>query len=347
LALRGCNKSLKSLTLARNEIGDEHNRIDGEPLEGIMEALSTHTQLQDLYLERMNIGANECTAVVNLLRSTTTELRTLNLYINNIDDVGVDALVDALLANSNLGFLDLSRNQITVRGCQRLAALLENPNSNLESLDIATNNIGNEGAQMVANALATNRKLKTLYLHSNGITAEGWSSFSKVLCDTSSVNNTHLSNHTLESLGYMPSNIPADVKTLLALNASSDNNKRQVAIKKIFIHHNHFDMHPFFKLELKVLPLVVDLFERARSVETIDEAGIEKRKLDAIYQFVQGVPVIPEQLQRHEKMKRNAVGAFQLFCEQRCLWHSAEFQEHTFYFTLWAAVPLHTTLWLF
>ena len=86
---------------------------------------------------------------------------------------------------------------------------------------------------------------------------------------------------------------------------------------------------------MKVLPLVIDLFERARSVETIDEEEIETRKLDAISQFVQGVPVIP--LQRHEKTKRNAVGAFQMLA----------FLGILFYFILWAAVPLHTTLWLF
>ena len=52
---------------------------------------------------------------------------------NDIDDEGVDALVGAL-ANSRLRSLDLSSNRnITARGCQSLAALLENPNSNLES----------------------------------------------------------------------------------------------------------------------------------------------------------------------------------------------------------------------
>ena len=96
-----------------------------------------------------------------------------------------------------------------------------------------------------------------------------------------------------------------------------------------------------------MLPLAMNWFDRARSIESTDNAGIEKRKLDAIYQFVQGIPEVFEQLQRHEKMKRNASDAFQLFCKQRCLWHSAEFQKHTFYFILWAAVPLNTTLWLF
>ena len=64
----------------------------------------------------------------------TTELQELNLCNNDIDDEGVDILVGAL-ANSRLSSLDLSSNRnITARGCQSLAALLENPNSNLEEL---------------------------------------------------------------------------------------------------------------------------------------------------------------------------------------------------------------------
>ena len=127
------------------------------------------------------------------------------------------------------------------------------------------NNIGDEGALIFANALATNRKLKTLIFTDNGITAEGWSSFSKVLCDTSSINNTFLSNHTLESLGVRQE-LPADVRSSLALNRSSED-KKQVAIKKILKHHQHFDMQPFFEWDLKVLPIAINWFERARSID--------------------------------------------------------------------------------
>ena len=101
----------------------------------------------------------------------------------------------ALLTNSSLGFLRLSHNNFTARGCQSLAGLLEQPKSNLEELYLTSNGFGDEGARTFANAMATNSKLKTLGLYDTGITAEGWSSsFSKVLCDTSSVNNTFRSS---------------------------------------------------------------------------------------------------------------------------------------------------------
>ena len=88
------------------------------------------------------------------------------------------------------------------------------------------------------------------------------------------------------------SNLPADIRALLACNSSSD--KKQVATKKILQHHQHFDMQPFFEWDLKVLPIAIKWFERARSIESEDEAGINKRKLEAIYQFIRAMPEVFE-----------------------------------------------------
>ena len=207
LAVRGCNKSLKVVTLTEIDTG-------GDAFAEIIEALAERPQLEELYLERMNAGRNDCTALVNLLRSTATELHTLDLRNNDIDDEGVIALVGAL-TNRNLCVLDLSSNRITARGWQNLASLLQNPNCNLVKLDLGSNNVGDEGALIFANALASNRKLEVLDLSSSGITTLGWFGFSKVLCDTSSINNTYRSNHTLEGLVISP-NIPTDIRASLA-----------------------------------------------------------------------------------------------------------------------------------
>jgi hypothetical protein len=249
----------------------------------IIEALSTHRQLEKLVLITMPNP-------------------------NNIDDEGVDALVGAI-TNSSLGFLHLAHNNFTARGCQSLATLLEIPNSNLEKLILSFNNIGDEGARIFATSLASNHKLKELVLSHNGITDGGWSGFSKVLCDASSINNTFLSNHALERLGA-PSNIPADLRSLLALNKSSED-KKQVAMKKILKHHRHFDMQPFFEWDLKVLPIAIAWFERARYIannnddeddsdeEDSDEDDeksddVDNQMLGAIYQFIRAMPEVFE-----------------------------------------------------
>jgi Ran GTPase-activating protein (RanGAP) involved in mRNA processing and transport len=245
--------------------------------------------------------------LADFLRNTTINVQELTLCHNDIDDECVDALLGGLLTNASLSILNLRHNRIVSGGCQSLAALLVNPNSNLEELHLGFNNIGDEGACIFANALSTNRKLKTLSLgNNNEISAEGWPCFSKVLCDTSSINNAFHSNHMLESLGDdedMPAdNMPVDVKSLLALNRRFDD-KKQVAIKKILKHHQHFDMQPFFEWDLKVLPIAVKWFERAQSIENNEEVGVGRHKLGAIYQFIRAMPEVfePAPWQREEK----------------------------------------------
>jgi hypothetical protein len=269
--------------------------MGSEELVEIIEALVTHPQIEKLAFPSMSIGRNECAALGNFLRGSTS-LQELNLFQNNIEDEGVDALVAGALVNSTLHVLYLDSNpNITARGCQRLAALLEHPNSNLEHLRLNGNGVGDEGTHIFANALASNCKLKTLDLYNNGITAQGWSSFSKVLCNTSSIKNTFLSNHKLSTLSQYPADITSDVFSLLTLNGSSED-KSQVATSKILKHHRHFDMQPFFEWDLKVLPIAINWFERAMStVSNIDEAGrIGKLQLGSIYQFIRAMPGVFE-----------------------------------------------------
>ena len=302
LALRCCNKSLKSVIIAENGLGDEQ-------LLDIITALSAHPQLANLNFSGMNVGRNECTALAALLSSSATGLHSLSLNGNDIDDEGLDALVGGLVTNSRLSQLYLSHNHsITARGCQSLAVLLENNTSiNLEELCLANINIDDEGARIFAHALASNRRLKTLYLGRNhGITAEAWTTFSKLLCDASSINNTYHSNHTLECLSWEEEQIPANVNALLAVNRNED--KTQVAIKKIIKYHQHFEMQPFFEWDLKVLPIAINWFERAGSIEGIDVAEVGKRKLETIYQFIHAMPEVfePAPAGAGDKRKRSA-----------------------------------------
>ena len=62
-------------------------------------------------------------------------------------------------------------------------------------------------------------------------------------------------------------------------------------------------MLPFFEWDLKVLPVAVHWFERARSIEPDEEAGIDKRKLGAIYQYIRALPEVFEQSQVKAKFR--------------------------------------------
>ena len=282
LAIGECNHSLKHLILQDNEIGDGH-------LVDVIAALSMHPQLEQLDLTWMEIGINGCTALSTLLRCTTTRLQKLNLHGNNIDDEGVEVLVNALANINTLRTLNLSSNRsITITGWTAVSTLLEVPSS-LEDLTIHSNNFGDDEALVLANALANNSTLKLLDLDYCQITHEGWAPFSKLLCDTSSVKNTYLSNHTLHYTG--DDNEVENVIDSLGINGSGLN-KQQVAMSKITQHHSHFNMEPFFEWEFKVLPIMINWFTRAASCTNAYEEKIEKMKLSILYDFIREFPML-------------------------------------------------------
>ena len=177
---------------------------------------------------------------------------------------------------------------ITTRGWQRLATILEAPNDNLIRLGISLNHIDDEAVTAFANALINNCTLKALYVDNNPSITEA---FSRVLCDTTSVNSTFLSSHTLLNMGGV-TNENEIIGPLLHLNRRVD--KKEVGVIKILQNHEDFNMLPFFEWEFKVLPMVLGWLERASEYEMPDdfEANIEPTKFSTIYQFVRGMPLL-------------------------------------------------------
>jgi len=301
LAIEGCNKSLKNFSLVRsgNRYGSD---IEDGQLVGIITALSMHPQLERLYLSHMNIGSNDFTALATLLRCTATHLHMLNISGNDVDDEGVDVLVNVLASNNTLQELRLeSSEEITIQGWKTLSTILEDKPRSLEVLRIGYNSsIGDDGARMFANALANNSTLDTLDLDDCGITREGWAPFSKLLCDKSSVNNTYLSNHTLQNVGDEHneddlSNIPY----LLLLNGRED--KRLVAMIKILQNLSHFNVQPFFEWEFKVFPLMIKWLAKAANCTSLFEEGmnqilrlsqIRRLRLSATFDFIKEFPML-------------------------------------------------------
>ena len=131
--------------------------------------------------------------------------------------------------------------------------------------------VDDESAEILANGLINNCKLKRLRLVGHAITAEGWKCFSKVLCDTTSVNKTYLSNHTLHVIDEGASTggkaMPNDLISVLKLNRRLPDEKL-VAFLKIVQSHCDFNMQPLFtavdnQAPFKILPNVIHWFEAA------------------------------------------------------------------------------------
>lgn len=108
--------------------------------------LKTNPNITKLSVKGCIINYREIESLANL-----TNLTSLNLACNTIDDEGAIALAKALTNGNlkNLTSLDVSSNKIGNKGAKALAEALANL-KNLTSLNLSFNDIGDEGAKALA-----------------------------------------------------------------------------------------------------------------------------------------------------------------------------------------------------
>ena len=214
---------------------------------------------------------------------------------------------------------------ITASGWRYFSTLLQSQSCCLEELHLRDTNIGDDVAGVLARALVNNKVLKLLQLPGDmrihSISLAGWSAFSKLLCDNSTINNIYNSNHTISELwerrGWsarsqlndLSEGLYEDLTLYLYLNKTYP---QYAAMCKILMHYNHLDMTPLLQWDLKCLPLVIGWFEKAKLCTTslihedespiLDESDevFQSRVLTALYEFVRGMP--KKVLERREKL---------------------------------------------
>ena len=100
-------------------------------------------------------------------------LETLVLSYNLIDDKGVEALFETMLAkNSTLRTLHLGNNKITTACGKYIAKGLEQ-NNGLKSLDLSSNQLKDDGIVQIASALSKNKTLNNLNICGNDCEKNG------------------------------------------------------------------------------------------------------------------------------------------------------------------------------
>eukprot|EP00984_Skeletonema_dohrnii_P007037 scaffold2507_cov67-Skeletonema_dohrnii-CCMP3373.AAC.2 len=97
------------------------------------------------------------------------------------------------------------------------------------------------------------------------------------------------------------SGTPPDIRQYLAWNKDQ---RIDAAICKILTTHDHFDMKPFFRWKLKILPIMVAWFKRAQEAGL--EQSLESRKLSSMYDFVRSMPILvcKEKTRRRSRKRR-------------------------------------------
>mmetsp|Transcript_12277 Transcript_12277/g.24613 ORF Transcript_12277/g.24613 Transcript_12277/m.24613 type:complete len:519 (+) Transcript_12277:92-1648(+) len=295
----------------------KRNNLDAEGLRELATLLTT--KLGHLCIAENQIGMNGGEVLGAVIRSKAfSQLTGLDIGRNNIGNEGVQVLAAELSKCTNIKNLNLSGNRaITAVGLGVISGLLGAENCRIESIDLSNMHIGDDGAEVLAAGLVGNQFLMELifgfgrgYVNdeyvSAGITDSGWSAFSKLLCNTSSINSTYMSNHTLAQICQHPLPPPYICK-YLQLNAFQQHQNidtAKIAKIKILLNHPDLDMEPFFQKQLKLLPHVMSWFQRARSchsnsspsgrvlTRTQSQKHVLSRELSAVYKFIRGMPMV-------------------------------------------------------
>ena len=266
---------------------------------------SDNCRLEQIFLAQMNIDDEGVSILAPGLANLPT-LRKLNLSCNSIGDQGIQAMVRGLINCQSLEELRLSNNHFTANGLAALSLLLRAEHCNLSSLYLYFINICDDGAAALTNGLRGNKSLTTLYFNVASVKASVLTAFSRLLFDTSSVNNTYLSNHTLEKIrDFVPEmqDTPQDIVQYLKWNESL---KQAAAICKILHSHPDIDITPLFEFNLKCLPFVVAWLEKAKSyLDNVNESteSFQSRQLSAVYKFVRGMPQLVVDGYRRQKTR--------------------------------------------
>eukprot|EP00984_Skeletonema_dohrnii_P029684 scaffold20524_cov85-Skeletonema_dohrnii-CCMP3373.AAC.4 len=311
--LRGIGSSLKVLRLNDNSIGNEG-------LFTLVEALQTGTSLEILNLSGNNFSsaAAGLGSLSDWLQRHEVNLYELNLQYCRINDEGLHVLAEG--AAKHCEKLDLRGNEpITTLGLSYLSDSILSDSCRVKSLSLRDILIRDKGLEVLAQGLVGNQSLTNLHLgdlHDDvSITSAGWLAFSTALCDTSNVNSTYLSNHTIHFLcvEYGETIPRQSIVKYLRLNWK---HPQYAARCKILMSHRHLNMAPFLHWGLKFLPLAVAWVDRAKpctaltidgykpctaltidgydpDLRILDESdeAFESRELTAMYEFVRGMPM--------------------------------------------------------
>ena len=338
LSLLGSIKSLKSVNLSQNrpssstptdwwsffstlqargtqlvKLNINGNDIGNEGIPALGNLLSNMRSLKILKLNGIShtITSQGWVSFFTTLQGSNFDLVKLDLSGNSIDDEGMQLLVSLVNSHALVSsmttprHLSLSRTgMVTPAGWQAFSSYLQSPNFALKSLDLDGNNINDDTIISFSRALVHNKTLKWLSLYDNviALTERGWSAFSTLLCNKSSIMDTYNSNHILQDLGcersyssineelvlsYSSLNgelvLPDDLVSYLELNKNED--KAEVSRQKIL--QTGVPMQEFLDMELEVMPTAIAWIGRPSHD---DWTGTSVSGLSTMYNFMRRLP---------------------------------------------------------
>lgn len=176
--LLSSNNNMRTLTI-------KDSLSDGRGIGALSNGL-TASALETLVLSDASSLTNRSycvlmTGVSNMLKSSNSQLKRLDLSNNEMNDDGISMLSGGLSGNSTLQTLNLANCLFsTVRTWQSLASALST--STVEHLIIISSGLTDEDIAALSHGLSSNFTLKTLTMSLNpDITSIGWQALSEVM----------------------------------------------------------------------------------------------------------------------------------------------------------------------
>mmetsp|Transcript_3744 Transcript_3744/g.5536 ORF Transcript_3744/g.5536 Transcript_3744/m.5536 type:complete len:781 (+) Transcript_3744:71-2413(+) len=217
---------LRKLILGSGEKDLYANRIEGDMALRLAEAIYSNETLEVLCLNRNPLGKKSqkffkafAPALANAAHLTSIRLGEVRMGTHSAVN-----LLNALIPNNNLMYLDLHGNNLGWEIAQPLMEILGNQDTRLSVLLLQQNNIGVKGIDILSDGIEDNpNTLTILNLGDNDLTDDGAVIMSQVISENQSIINLDLSNNDIWEEGCV---LLADAlhknKVLSTLNLSKN-----------------------------------------------------------------------------------------------------------------------------
>ena len=191
--------------------------LDDEIMSSLFSGLTRSNTVAEVCLYKNDLSAAGMRSMVPFIKNAT-KLKVLSVDYNYIQSEGLSLLLRALRNSAienlhchyndiesiedefpkTLKSLALSSNNIGVAGCLKIAELLNGDDAVLESLDLWGSDIDDECIAILVESLRNNTSLKYMdFSHCDNISDKGRVMLLQLVNDSSSINATLQSNHTL------------------------------------------------------------------------------------------------------------------------------------------------------
>ncbi len=153
------------------------------------------------------------TRMMVISKRVHSNLKSMNLSWNLIEDTGAQGLALALGMNSNLDELLLCGNQIGYVGANYIAEALKT-NKSLRNINLSYNRFGPLGAEAIAKGIRNNVGLQSIVLDANQLRDEGMQDIVQALKFNTSLESVHVRENQIGAQGLQHLELNKSLKTL-------------------------------------------------------------------------------------------------------------------------------------